>query len=238
MARELMVAPFLKRDEESTEEEIVRTLTGTPWPQRDRARWHGVWKSVEHDEHEAWSFRGPKSNERRGAPTEPTLAEADLSTVGDLLRQSLITYFAAFEAAVDLHSMQSHAHVGSVLQVAAEAFDELGSALVEASAPNLDGLFEVSDEEVWAFLRRKPHLVPVLRGIAAAVPDLFGAEARLRLQLVHDPEDGGAGELFVLVETSLLAEDALARLRAFDEGWWFDRLQTVGGEITVTLEYA
>lgn len=113
-----------------------------------------------------------------------------------------------------------------------------GAAVAAASDGQLEGFFENLDEEVRSDLFEKPHLVSMLREIANVVPDYFGSEVGLSLQVVRDPEDGEDGELFVLVETSLPPDEALAKLRAFDEEWWFDRLRSVGGQITVTLEYA
>lgn len=94
------------------------------------------------------------------------------------------------------------------------------------------------DQTVRDVLTGNPQLVSVLQDMAAVVPNFFGPDVRLGLRLVIDPEDGGDGELFALIKTSLPPDDALHRLRAFDEDWWFEHLRPVAGQLTVTLEYA
>lgn len=98
--------------------------------------------------------------------------------------------------------------------------------------------YHVRGEEVQPYLQANPSLVPILREIADEIPRVFGSEAELALALVHDPEDGAAGEPFVFIRTALPPGEALDRLRAFDEGWWLRRLASGGGRLTVTLEYA
>jgi hypothetical protein len=106
----------------------------------------------------------------------------------------------------------------------------------EAAISRLESTYEFRDRDVPRFLAANPDLLPVLREIADAVPDSFGADARLALEVLHDPEGGPEPELFAVVQTPSETIHALDRLRAFDEGWWFGQVPTVAGRLTVTLE--
>lgn len=68
-------------------------------------------------------------------------------------------------------------------------------------------------------------------------PRYFGPGTPLALSAERDREASGHTELVVAIGTDLDAEDALARLDRFDEGWWLDALLPVAGVLLFTLEF-
>ena len=93
-------------------------------------------------------------------------------------------------------------------------------------------------EEVTAFLRAYPHLVPLLIEAAEVVPRYFEPDAPLVLEVVTDPEeDGLPPELFALVQTALDPDEALARIDRLDDDWWLDVSPDGPGTLVVSLEY-
>jgi hypothetical protein len=112
----------------------------------------------------------------------------------------------------------------------------LVDASLEPSISHVEALYEVRDPEVRPVLAANPDLISLLEKIIEVVPDNFGADARLALEVLHDPEGGPELELFAVVQTPSETIHALDRLRAFDEGWWFGQVSKVAGRLTVTLE--
>lgn len=102
---------------------------------------------------------------------------------------------------------------------------------------HLATVYEFRGSDVEPYLRRHVDLPPLLLDIALVAAEYFGSSERLALEVMDDPESDDDAELFVVINTSLAPEIALATLRAFDEGWWFDRVRQIGNLVTVTLEY-
>lgn len=108
--------------------------------------------------------------------------------------------------------------------------------LTTESISRLERVYEFRDRGVPKFLQTHSQLVPVLEEIGAIVPRYFGSQARLELEVIHDPENGQQGQFFAVIQTPLAGTTAMERLRAFDEEWWFDRVSAVAGMLTVTLD--
>jgi hypothetical protein len=93
-------------------------------------------------------------------------------------------------------------------------------------------------EEVVAYLRRYPHLVPVLFEAAEVIPRYFGADAPLALEVFVDPEDElECRELFAIVQTALGSAEALDRLDRLDEDWWTMASPDGPGTLVVDIEH-
>ena len=108
--------------------------------------------------------------------------------------------------------------------------------LTTESISRLERVYEFRGDGVPGFLASNPQLVPLLDDIGDIVPDYFGPQARLELEVLHDPENGQKAQLFAVIQTPLAGSKAMERLRAFDEEWWFDRVSAVAGMLTVTLD--
>ena len=113
------------------------------------------------------------------------------------------------------------------------------------TAPADDALDQLSaryafrrPEEVADYLRRYPHLVPVLVEAAEVIPRYFGADAPLVLEVVTDPEeDAPRPELFALVRTTLGPDEARERMDRLDDDWWTDASPDGPGVLVVDLEF-
>lgn len=76
-------------------------------------------------------------------------------------------------------------------------------------------------DEVTAYLRQYPYLVPTLLEAAERVPGYFGEGAPLFLKIFTDlGEDDPGPELFATVQIAFPPKEALARLDRFDADWW------------------
>ena len=93
-------------------------------------------------------------------------------------------------------------------------------------------------EEVTAYLRTYPHLVPVLIEAAEVVPRYFEPDAPLVLEVATDPEaDDPVPQLFALIETRLDPEVAADRLDRLDEDWWLDHSPAGPGVLDLDVEF-
>ena len=93
-------------------------------------------------------------------------------------------------------------------------------------------------EEVAAYLRTFPQLVPLLIEAAEVVPRYFEPDAPLVLEVVTDPEaDDPVPQLFALIETRLDPEVAADRLDRLDEDWWLDRSPPGPGVLVLDVEF-
>lgn len=92
--------------------------------------------------------------------------------------------------------------------------------------------------EVAQYLRRHPHLVPLLSEAAAIIPRYFGVGVPLVLEVFTDPEDDDPRpELFAVVQTSLDPKAALDRLDRLGADWWFAKSPTAPGVLVIDVEF-
>lgn len=111
-------------------------------------------------------------------------------------------------------------------------------AVPASAAPEpLERRFTFEDEKaVREFLKRHQALVPLLPEVAQQLSRYFDEQALPRLELVPDYEGDGEPELFVIVTTSLPIDEALARLRRFDDEWWLRAMDRAHGKLSVDFE--
>ncbi len=97
--------------------------------------------------------------------------------------------------------------------------------------------YHVSGEdaaEVRAYLGEHPDLPDLLLEIREAVRRYFGNDP-MSLKLFLDPEwEDAEPELLAVVKTR--HRDALARLKVFDNEWWFAKLTANGPAVVVTFD--
>jgi len=91
--------------------------------------------------------------------------------------------------------------------------------------------------EVFGFLRYPPSLPELICEAAKVLYRSFGRDARLVLDLAHDPETGSE-ELFALVHVDVPIEEALQKLRQFDEEWFLDKQEAANGLFNVDVVFA
>ena len=94
-------------------------------------------------------------------------------------------------------------------------------------------------DEVIAYLREYPHLVPVLLDAADRITRYFGPDAPLVLEVFTDPEsEPEERELFALVQTPLGADAALANLYQLQDEWWLAAAPDGPGVLVIGVEPA
>lgn len=70
------------------------------------------------------------------------------------------------------------------------------------------------------------------------IRSLFGAEPRLLLQILEDPDDETEQQqLGLVIETSADRHSARTMLRKLDEQWWIEAMPKAANLMTISLEY-
>ena len=87
------------------------------------------------------------------------------------------------------------------------------------------------------FLRANPCLFPLLPSLSKAVDDAFGEGTNVALRVACYGAPWLDDELEVLIQTSADADDALARLHAFDDAWLMDHDDQANGKLSAHIEY-
>jgi hypothetical protein len=116
----------------------------------------------------------------------------------------------------------------------------MSTAATDVATPSLDtveNLFDVKDAPaVRRYLGDRPFLMPLLVEARRTISRYFPDDARTRLQLLPDRDDGDHVDLFAIIGTSLREEDALRRLDRFDEEWWLEAAVRANGQLTIDVE--
>lgn len=91
--------------------------------------------------------------------------------------------------------------------------------------------------EVKDYLERNPALNDVLRKARDEIAEQFGPETCAVLDVIKDGEMDNKERLFVFVQTSLGADEALDSLDEFYERWWLDVLSRIQPKVSVDVEF-
>lgn len=91
--------------------------------------------------------------------------------------------------------------------------------------------------EVAAFLELHAGVANALLNAIDRIPEFFGEGAPIALEMLWDPENPEHDALYALIQTSLPAEEALRRLKRFDEAWWLGAIDHARGGVTISLEF-
>ena len=105
------------------------------------------------------------------------------------------------------------------------------------SRPEQTPPVEDFDPDVDAFLTRYPFVVSLLRECIDPLWGIFGDQTTLSVTVEADPEVEDWEYLVIAVRTTLPADEAQARLDAFDTAWWLDALPRAQGKVLFTLEF-
>ncbi len=109
-------------------------------------------------------------------------------------------------------------------------------ALTEGFLGELSGMYEFRDNMVESFLEENPSLASLLFEAYKIIPDYFGSEVEMALEVVADPEAPEDMELFVVIRTELLPMKARVLLHELDQGWWRDVSPAAEGKMEFALE--
>lgn len=90
--------------------------------------------------------------------------------------------------------------------------------------------------EVSGFLQDHHYLVSLLIDAHKKIVGNFGM-ARVRLEVVHDPEVKGYIKLFGYIATSMTSDEAGRLLNKFDREWFLKQLPRTQGFLNFDLEF-
>ncbi len=85
------------------------------------------------------------------------------------------------------------------------------------------------------FLDDNPYLIPVLNEAYSAIETVFGAGARVELEVTTDPEIADLVKLFGYIMTGLPVTEAFSKLNEFDDTWFLDNLSRAKGKLNFDL---
>ncbi len=91
-------------------------------------------------------------------------------------------------------------------------------------------------EEVFSFLAQHNILDGIIGESVSVLRGVFGADVPLFLEHIQD-EETGEEELFLLVQVDMEPEEALQKLHQFDEEWFLDQQESIGGLFNVDVEF-
>jgi hypothetical protein len=109
---------------------------------------------------------------------------------------------------------------------------------LDASWADLERAYRVDEpQNVRAFVADHPGLPLLLLEIRQAARRYFGDDP-MALELFTDPEgDDAKPELVAVVTTRRGWQEALQRLREFDEGWWLMRRKTAAAPVFLSIDF-
>ncbi len=100
----------------------------------------------------------------------------------------------------------------------------------------LERLYTFEQETVVrGFLDAQEYLLPLLFEASGEIQKDF-PDSALFLTVDIDP-DGTYDQLVIYIETTLSAEQALARLSRIQQRWWLDALEAARGHLGISLTY-
>ena len=111
---------------------------------------------------------------------------------------------------------------------------QLPPGIPVAAQPLTDRLAVVGRPAVNRLLREQPELAGIVRQAADQLAT-FIPDARLKLELLTDPDYGEGEQLFLGVATDMHESDALEALRRFDSEWWLRNIPRARGLLCIDL---
>lgn len=109
-----------------------------------------------------------------------------------------------------------------------------GQDLAADGELSADRLVGIDEPDVRLFLRERPELAALVSEAAREVVSRF-PDARLKIELLRDPEYNGDEQLFLGVSTQLEEEQALEALRRLDDEWWVHHAGRARGQLCIDL---
>lgn len=90
--------------------------------------------------------------------------------------------------------------------------------------------------EVLKFLERDQFLAPFLIEAYSKIRQYF-PNSRVFLEVDTDPEERNSQQLVAFIATKFSPDEALCRLKQFDEDWWLDALDQAQTKLCINLEF-
>jgi len=102
----------------------------------------------------------------------------------------------------------------------------------------IEGVYEIPvgyREGVEGFLENHRYLFPILKEAEEQIFSVFGEDAKICLELHHDPEEAWE-ELFIVIKSEHGAEEAIRLENRLAEEWFLDRIKETRGKLNITEE--
>jgi hypothetical protein len=108
-----------------------------------------------------------------------------------------------------------------------------------ATLRNVRAVFTIEhDMEIMRWLKARPDIASALLASRPMIEDVFGAETKVALELVHDLEaESDPGSLFTLIQTGLEPSRARPLMAKFRNRWWASAPASIGEGLTFGLAY-
>ena len=87
------------------------------------------------------------------------------------------------------------------------------------------------------FASASSFLLPLLLEAPAYVQRCFGADTGMALELFYDEESHSSPELFLLIQTSEEAEEAMQKQERFRQLWWKDASRGTQQQMNISLKF-
>lgn len=87
------------------------------------------------------------------------------------------------------------------------------------------------------FIRKNEYLTELLLEARQRIPEHFGPDVSVALDVIREPDTKNGGRLFVLILTTLRPKEAVSRLEELDQSWWLDVLSAARGKLTIDIDY-
>ncbi len=91
---------------------------------------------------------------------------------------------------------------------------------------------------VTSFLQENSHLIHILLIARHNIVEHFENISSLVLEVVSDPDEPDADQLFLFIQSPLPVDVALKRLRHLGEKWWFQVVPDVQNKMAIDIEPA
>ncbi len=183
----------------------------------------------------------------RGVETVPPLAETGGYPAGEPFsgavdRKFRLVHTTRPTGATDTVALRDlwHAYGGSeTISVEVSLLGSVGIPPVTTIWPLRTVLADFIDvrepQAVTGYLKRHPEVVPTLRQAKGEILKCFPTDVRLGLDLLEDPESDDV-ELFIVVRSSLSAEQAAKAMDHLFEDWFIDQAPVRSGHLGIVDE--
>jgi hypothetical protein len=112
-----------------------------------------------------------------------------------------------------------------------------GIADLDRNIKAIEGLYKFRrTDEVYAFLRLEPSAIALVSEAHRRIRDHF-PECEIFMEILSDPSYPNGKELLISISTSLLPNEAVRELDAFDDEWWLSASTSSTADICIKVEY-
>jgi len=116
---------------------------------------------------------------------------------------------------------------------------EISNYLKASSIDIIENIYEFPEsqkQEIELFLKENEYLLPILMEAQEPISSIFGKNVKVFLELLHDPEESGWDELFIVIKSKYSAKEAVMLENKLVEEWFLDKIEECRGKLNITEE--